>query len=440
MENERELIPVLSLSDDQMTFDETDPNELAVQEVVDFITFQAELNKQVRVKLLYDRFQDKPYGWKQLDIAAMIAQQLKKQQIRIRYNANYLEPETDTNALVTVLTKTAEADKAIVLKRTKVDEKLLRTAKRISREVFNKTDLADDEDGLLKDIKTLIAHQVDEINELKARYEGRKYPGMSLLNKGLEYFGEFHNGLDNASFFAKLGEMEDDLADWEEEVTYVKSFFSTNQKDLFDQGLQALQTFKDNQVYLSGMDIEQTMDKLHAIIHEPIPYKQIKDIPELVHTLQKEMKRVIDEKKAGALKKVEEDYQSIKPFASQYGVKDETKQRFERYYSELKANIESFTDIDKVDAAISQSASFKSSMLKQINDDLERFKLKPPITIVDPPISPLTEVKEIEKVQVKQLVPITTLKTEEAVDEYIQMLSKKMKDIIRANKDIEITD
>lgn len=440
MENERELIPVLSLSDDQMTFDETDPNELAVQEVVDFITFQAELNKQVRVKLLYDRFQDKPYGWKQLDIAAMIAQQLKKQQIRIRYNANYLEPETDTNALVTVLTKTAEADKAIVLKRTKVDEKLLRTAKRISREVFNKTDLADDEDGLLKDIKTLIAHQVDEINALKARYEGRKYPGMSLLNKGLEYFGEFHNGLDNASFFAKLGEMEDDLADWEEDVTYVKSFFSTNQKDLFDQGLQALQTFKDNQVYLSGMDIEQTMDKLHAIIHEPIPYKQIKDIPELVHTLQKEMKRVIDEKKAGALKKVEEDYQSIKPFASQYGVKDETKQRFERYYSELKANIESFTDIYKVDAAISQSASFKSSMLKQINDDLERFKLKPPITIVDPPISPLTEVKEIEKVQVKQLVPITTLKTEEAVDEYIQMLSKKMKDIIRANKDIEITD
>ena len=92
---------------------QTSPNELAKREIYEFIELQDDLKKQVRVKILYDRFQDKPYGWKQLDIAGLIAELLKEQQIRIRYNAEYLEPGEDTNTLLTVFTKTAEADKGM---------------------------------------------------------------------------------------------------------------------------------------------------------------------------------------------------------------------------------------------------------------------------------------------------------------------------------------
>ena len=201
-----------------------------------------------------------------LILQRLIAELLKDQSIRIRYNAEYLEPEENTNTLVTVLTKTAEADKAIVVKRVKVDESLIRTAKRVCKEVFNKTDLADDEDGLVKDIRILIEKQIAEINALKARYEGRKYPGMSLLDKGLEYFEQFHKGLDNASFFTKLKELEDDLADWEEDMMYVKSFFSTNQKDIFDQGLMGLKKYEENKAYLAGEEEESVMDKLSSIL------------------------------------------------------------------------------------------------------------------------------------------------------------------------------
>ncbi|RKJ39396.1 BREX system P-loop protein BrxC, partial [Butyricicoccus sp. 1XD8-22] len=185
LDNERELISILASDDQQISFDEQmiqSPNTLAKSEVYEYIDMQEQLNKQVRVKLVYDRFVDKPYGWKQLDIAGLLAQLLKEQRIRIRYNSEYLEPEIDTNKLLTVFGKTTEADKGIITKRVKVDEALLRTARRICKEVFNTTDLADDEDGLAKDIRSLIAKQVDEINSFKARYEGRKYPGLSLLN------------------------------------------------------------------------------------------------------------------------------------------------------------------------------------------------------------------------------------------------------------------
>ncbi|RTQ93678.1 BREX system P-loop protein BrxC [Lysinibacillus telephonicus] len=447
LENERELISMLASDEQQISFDEQmiqSPNDLAKSEVYEYIDLQEQLNKQVRVKLVYDRFVDKPYGWKQLDIAGLLAQLLKEQRIRIRYNSEYLEPEIDTNKLLTVFGKTTEADKGIITKRVKVDEALLRTARRICKEVFNTTDLADDEDGLAKDIRSLIAKQVDEINSFKARYEGRKYPGLSLLNKGLEYFEQFNNQLDNASFFLKLKEMEDDLADWEEDIVYVKSFFESNQKDIFDRGLAGLVKYEENKSYLSGDEIEKAMHQLRNIVEDPIPYKNIKDIPDLLHELEQQIEAVLVEKKANANEKLQADYNELVLQATQYGVSNETKQRVEQYYQGLKGSIEQFTDIFKVDATISQSNSYKEKTLKEIRQEIAEWQRKKAEeqkkiagTVVEPPIEPVVQK---QTVKAKELVTVKTLSTEEEVDLYINTLSHKLKQIIKANKQIEFIE
>ncbi|MCI1592662.1 BREX system P-loop protein BrxC [Heyndrickxia oleronia] len=447
LDNERELISILASDDQQISFDEQmiqSPNTLAKSEVYEYIDMQEQLNKQVRVKLVYDRFVDKPYGWKQLDIAGLLAQLLKEQRIRIRYNSEYLEPEIDTNKLLTVFGKTTEADKGIITKRVKVDEALLRTARRICKEVFNTTDLADDEDGLAKDIRSLIAKQVDEINSFKARYEGRKYPGLSLLNKGLEYFEQFNNKLDNASFFLKLKELEDDLADWEEDIVYVKSFFGSNQKDIFDRGLAGLVKYEENKSYLSGNEVEKEMHQLRNIVEDPIPYKNIKDIPDLLHALEQQIEAVLVEKKANANEKLQADYNELILQATQYGVSNETKQRVEQYYQGLKGSLEQFTDIFKVDATISQSNTYKEKILKEIRQEIVEWQRrkaeeqkKNTGTIVEPPIEPVVQK---ETVKVKELVTVKTLSTEEEVDLYINTLSHKLKQIIKANKQIEFIE
>ncbi|WP_137744598.1 BREX system P-loop protein BrxC [Robertmurraya siralis] len=447
LDNERELISILASDDQQISFDEQmiqSPNALAKSEVYEYIDLQEQLNKQVRVKLVYDRFVDKPYGWKQLDIAGLLAQLLKEQRIRIRYNSEYLEPEIDTNKLLTVFGKTTEADKGIITKRVKVDEALLRTARRICKEVFNTTDLADDEDGLAKDIRSLIAKQIDEINSFKSRYEGRKYPGLSLLNKGLEYFGQFNNQLDNASFFLKLKEMEDDLADWEEDIVYVKSFFESNQKDIFDRGLAGLVKYEENKSYLSGNEVEKAMHQLRNIVEDPIPYKNIRDIPGLLHALEQQIDAVLVEKKANAHEKLQADYNELVLQATQYGVSNETKQRVEQYYQGLKASLEQFTDIFKVDATISQSNSYKEKTLKEIRQEIIEWQRKKAEeqkkiagTVVEPPIAPVVQK---QTVKVKELVTVKTLSTEEEVDLYINTLSHKLKQIIKANKQIEFIE
>src|SRR5699024_6603863 len=215
------------------------PNAQAIQEIESYIRLQADMNNQMRVKMFYDRFHHAPYGWRELDIATMLTKLLKEQNVRIRYNANYLEAKDDAATLMTVFTRATESDKAIVLLRKKVDEGLIRSVKRITRDLFNTSNLADDEDGLVRDIRTLIEKTEDEIQAYKNRYEGRKYPGMSLLDKGLEHFSQFDKSIDNVTFFTRLKDAELDLGDWFEDVQYVKSFFGTSQKGIFDDGINA---------------------------------------------------------------------------------------------------------------------------------------------------------------------------------------------------------
>lgn len=448
VEQERELISILATDDQQVSFDEqmnASPNALAKSEVMEFINFQEDLQKQVRVKLVYDRFMDKPYGWKQLDIASLLAQLLKEQRIRIRYNSEYLEPEQDTNKLVTVFGKTGEADKGILTKRVKVDEALLRRAKSICREIFPPMDLADDEDSLIQNIRNLIRQQVEEIRQYKANYAtDKKYPGLSLLDKGLEYFGQFTQQLDNVSFLTKLKNMEEDLADWKDDVSLVKSFFSTNQKDLFDQGVNGLAKYEENKAYLVSSEVEEAMNKLREIVQDPIPYKKIKDISNYLHVLNTEMTAVLADKMANAKEKLKADYDECALHAKQYGVSTVTTQRIESYYEGLNASLVQFVDIFKVDATISQSHSFKEKILQDIHRQIAEWKRKQAKeqvivgeTSVEPPV-----VDEVEKqvVDVKRLVNVKTLSTEEEVDQYINTLSNKLKQIIKANKQIEFMD
>ncbi|WML52469.1 BREX system P-loop protein BrxC [Neobacillus sp. PS3-12] len=450
LDSERELLSVLSIKDEQLTLSpeiKHDPNESATKEMFDFITMQDSIQKQIRVKILLDRYSDKPYGWRLLDIQRLIAELLREQRIRLRYNSEYLEPEESASKIVTVLTKTSEADKGIILKRVKVDEALIKTAKKLCKDVFNTTDLPDDEDGLVKEIRTLMEKQVGEINAFKARYEGRKYPGMSLLDKGLEYFGEFHKGLDNASFFAKMKELQKDLSYWEEDMTYVKGFFGSDQKDIFDKGLSAISKYEENKAYLMGEEAAQFAKQLMGILNDPLPYRKIKMIPEIIKKMDDQIQNVLTEKRNNAKEKIKVDYDYLSLKAKQYGVSNETKERIEQYYSELMEQVEVFADIYKVDATISQSASFKENYERKINQEIEEWQRrnteKPPV-IVDGGVDGSTggQVVTVQKQKIKasELIVVKELRSEDDVDKYINTLSNKLKQIIKSNKEIEFID
>src|SRR5699024_7806178 len=335
-----------------------------------------------------------------------------------------------------------------ITKRIKVDERLLRSARGLCRELFNVSALPEDEDGLILRIRELIDKKIEEIHQMKQPYQQFSYPGLSLLNKGLEYFEQFHKGLDNVTFLTQFNELEDELLDWDEDIVSVITFFSTNQKNLFEQAISVVETYENNKGYFLDEKVLASIERLTTIVEDPIPYEYIKEIPELVHTFENYLESLIHEKKDSALAQIDRDFNELSERTKEYDVSDATRSRVQEFYEQLKADLQVFEELHRFDAAMQQSVNFKNTMNTVITQDINEARRRRKAQqeenerkglVVDPtPANTPAVTIERELVDLKQLVPTKTLTTEEDVEEYIDLLSERLKAIVRNNKEIEI--
>lgn len=445
LSSESEIAVILKNNAEQLEFDAVEQynNELAEKEIFDFICLQEDNHQQIRMKILLNRFNDAPYGWNSLDISGIVAKLLKEQKIKLKLNGEFLEAD-DVNKVVDAITKSTEVDKVIINKKIKVDVVLIRTIKNICLDVFGKINLPDDEDGLAKEIREKINKKIEEINLYINKYENKKYPGKSLFQKGLNIFKDILENKDNLSFFTTFKDKEEDLLNWVDDVAYAIAFFD-NQVKIFDNGLEVSKKCSENKDYLSD-ELGQEVKKLDEILHDPIPYKKIRNIIDIVNVIEKGFQIIIDEKSLNAKEKIKIDFDYCILKAKQYGVSNETGEMIKAYYNNLISKINEYTDIFKIDASITQSNNRKDYYENIINKEIDEYqrKIKEEVnkggTIKEPtPTEPEKPVqKVIETVSVSRLVTIKSLKTEADIDVYIGELKNKLKQIIRDNKEIEI--
>src|SRR5699024_379629 len=110
--------------------------------------------------------------------------------------------------------------------------------------------------------------------------------------------------------------------------------------------------------------------------------------------------------------------------------------------------VETFKDIFKVDATVSQSTSFKERMEGMIEREIAEWRRKkeeeererPDGEVDEPPAPPVVPTIQKQPVKVSKLVNVRTLTTEEEVDKYVNALSRRLKQIIKENKQIEFVE
>ena len=444
LSSESEIAIILKNNAEQLGFDAVEQynNELAEKEIFDFICLQEDNHQQIRMKIILNRFGDAPYGWNSIDISGVVAKLFKQQKVRLRLSGEFLEVDA-INKVVDAITKSSEVDKVIINKKVKVDIVLIRTVKNICLDVFGKINLPNDEDGLAKEIREKINKKIEEINTYISKYGNKKYPGKSLFLKGLNIFKEILENKDNLSFFTDFKDKEDDLLNWVDDVAYAIAFFD-NQVKIFDSGLKVSKKCSENRDYLTD-ELLQEVKRLDEILHDPIPYKEIRNIIDIVNIIEKGFQIIIDEKGQKAKEKVKIDFEYCMLKVNQYGVRNETAEMIKAYYNNLISKIDQYTDIFKIDASITQSNSRKDYYENMINKEIAEYQrkkeeeakkggtIKETSTGSENPVQ-----KAIEKVRVSRLVTIKSLKTEEDIDVYVRELKNKLKQIIKDNKEIEI--
>jgi len=442
IDSDSDIISLLKKSYTQINMDGTDvdSNKLAVSEVVKFIDLRDSQHMQITMKAILEKFESVPYGWNEIDIAGIIARLFKEQQIKLMYQGIYIE--VDDRNIPSYLRKRNEVEKLIIKKRVSVDPMLLRSAKNICKDIFGKSDVRDDEDGIVTDVLECIKIKTDELkgNFIKYYEREQKYPGRAVVEKGIGIFNEINQlKKDSLLLLKKLNEHKDDLLDWDEDMKDIIGFFN-NQKDIFDRGIEVIKLANENAAYLDE-NMRQKVNELEKIINNHAPYNQIKNISDIAQGIDKGYKNLLDDKKEKVKNEILKDKSALDKVLDGCELDENEKTGFSQknktWYEEKVNTINLSKGFERLDAIITQSKHFMDNAIKEI-DDLAKKKRREAACVVvnEGNKTVLTKVKAVCFVKYKELATVDTIETEGELDQYLEKLNEKLRAVLRDDKKI----
>ena len=117
-------------------------NEDALNEISQWLELQNQRMLKPSMGDVQRRYQAIPYGWREIDIAAMIARLIVRHRIQISYGGAVVGK--DEHRLVDFLRKKSEVDKAIVARRIAPSEELIRRSVNFQRDYLGAMDIPSD--------------------------------------------------------------------------------------------------------------------------------------------------------------------------------------------------------------------------------------------------------------------------------------------------------
>ena len=174
-DTDADIIEILTGADNMMPGME--PNRGAATKIEEYLEMQAMKNLPTSMADIQSRYSAIPYGWKEIDIAAVVARLIYDQKVTIKYAGSTIQP--DNPKLPDMLRKKSEIGKTSISKRQMITATKMRAVKELLREYFDVMDVPDDEDGLVAFVVQKFTELKDHYLELKGRYEGHK---LSLIH------------------------------------------------------------------------------------------------------------------------------------------------------------------------------------------------------------------------------------------------------------------
>ncbi|WP_300382646.1 BREX system P-loop protein BrxC, partial [Clostridium sp.] len=143
----KDLYNIMDARLNQMSLVDNDPNRLAVDEIKTHIETSTARNLQVTVKSVISKFSNAPYGWKEIDIQAIVIILFKKQDIKVVLNNEVVPP--NNREIVNYVSKRDYVDRAILKTREKVATKYIDALKDLNKDLFGFSSMPSDEDGMM---------------------------------------------------------------------------------------------------------------------------------------------------------------------------------------------------------------------------------------------------------------------------------------------------
>lgn len=262
------------------------PNIDALNELELYLKMQEAKHLPTSMGDLQKRYQSIPYGWREIDIAALVAEMIHDQKIQITYSGTQIQP--DDKKIPDYLRKKTEIDKTIVARRLAPNPLLIDNVRKILKEYFNTMDIPQDEDGLIKFITERFTEQKQNLSELLSNYSKKQYPGQPVVQCGVNLVDSIlSQRKDNSALLKTIRSKEDELLDSNEDLAEVRSFFK-NQRVIFDEATNVSAKMQKEYEYIKAdSSAVLALTEINSILGLEKPYKRISELPTLIQQVEK---------------------------------------------------------------------------------------------------------------------------------------------------------
>ena len=298
-DNDNELLQILSSENKQLAIGGGIGvyNPEAVAEVEQFLELQGMKMLPTSMGDIHHRFSAIPYGWREIDIAAVVCSLISIQKAALQYSGSMLQP-TDKH-IPDYLRRKTEINKTLVTRRIAISDSLMKKSRDFLKEFFNTMDLPSDEDSLISYILDHFTAEKDRLQGLlDKQYATGSYPDKAIVENGVRLCTKLLlQRKDNTALLTKMVEMGDEFLELSEDMADVLAFFK-NQKVIFDNASTLLDTLTSESEYLQAeQEATKTLGQIKNILEMQRPYNKIAELPTLIQRVQTAYGQLLDLKK-----------------------------------------------------------------------------------------------------------------------------------------------
>lgn len=412
------------------------PNQNAAAKVEEYLELQKRRNLPTSMADVQSRYQAIPYGWREIDIAGVVAILIHDQKVTLKYAGTTVQP--DDRRLADMLRKRTEIGKVIISKREIVSSIKLKQAKEFLREYFDVMDIPDDEDGLVKFIKERFELQRNHYQELFNRYDStHNYPDKQLVARSIDLMQEILSQTkDNIALIDKLCSKANDLLDNKDDMQNVESFFK-NQVVVFDAATQFEADLRNDIDYISeNEEANKALNRIRAIVKVNQSaaniYRSIPELNGLISIVKNIHDEMLEKKRAELLEIVRQCMSAIHVLASQNLEVKSISDTADNYFAQRKNEISDSKSLALLDGMVQRILSYKDDTVSRMEAMLRPVSTQPPTSVSG-------EKKKVYKPVMRQLLfPAKKLESQADIDEYVAKVKENLEKLIEGCDGVEI--
>lgn len=398
-------------------------NEDALNEISQWLELKS-VGPTISMGDVQRRYQAIPYGWKEIDIAALIARLIAQQKISIKYGGAVVAK--DDRRLVDYLRKKSEVDKAVVARRIAPSEDLMRKSISFLRDYLGAMDIPSDEDGLVRFVLNTFEAKLAHYQDLLDQYAQNRYPEKEQVTTARDLAQDIlSQRKDNVALLNRMVQKQDDLLDSSEDMEGVELFFKS-QRTVFDEAVKQMnRVSRERDYFATDPDTQEVFRTISGILAMPKPYNRIGELPELIGKVKAAYQALLELKKDEVAETIRQCMQDVHQLAGEARDAGALLKQADDYFAGKREAAKEALSLTELDAMITQLLNHKDTVCKRM-EVMAAPAPEPQAKESGEAKQPAPAPKKIATVRRYDLCSVKRLQSRDDIDAYVEGIRQKL--------------